>query len=72
MDASYNDIQPWKNKDLLDVFNADPTNSKTFRVQFKQEAEDLFNDKDFSSAPFLQVLKPWVAGNLSMGSKVAS
>lgn len=55
MDASYNDIQPWKNKDILHVFGADPKKSKTFKVQTKQEAEDLFNDKEFCSAPFLQV-----------------
>lgn len=58
MDASYNDIQPWKNKDLLDVFGADPKSSKTFEVRTKQEAEKLFNDEDFSSAPFLQVKRP--------------
>lgn len=55
MDASYNDIQQWKYKDLVTVFGADPKKSKTFQVKTKQEAEDLFNDKTFSSAPFLQV-----------------
>lgn len=55
MDASYNDIQQWKYKDLVAVFGADPKKSKTFQVKTKQEAEDLFNDKTFSSAPFLQV-----------------
>lgn len=55
MDASYNDIQQWKYKDLVDVFGADPKKSKTFQVKTTQEAEDLFNDKTFSSAPFLQV-----------------
>lgn len=55
MDASYNDIQQWKYKDLIGVFGADPKKSKTFQVKSKQEAEDLFNDKTFSSAPFLQV-----------------
>lgn len=55
MDASYNDIQQWKFKDLVAVFGADPKKSKTYQVKTKQEAEDLFNDKDFSSAPYLQV-----------------
>lgn len=55
MDASYNDIQQWKYKDLVGVFGADPHKSKTFQVKTKQEAEDLFSDKSFSAAPFLQV-----------------
>lgn len=58
MDATYNDIQQWKYKDLVSVFGADPKKSKTYQVKTKQEAEDLFNDKDFSSAPYLQVCVP--------------
>ena len=55
MDASYNDIQEWKYKDLISVFGADPSKSKTYQVKTKQEAEDLFNDKNFSAAPYIQV-----------------
>lgn len=55
MDANYNDIQQWKFKDLVSVFGADPEKSKTYQVKTKQEAEDLFKDKNFSSAPYLQV-----------------
>ena len=55
MDAVYNDIQQWHYKDLVAVFGADPEKSKTFQVKTKQEAENLFNDKEFSSAPYLQV-----------------
>jgi pyruvate decarboxylase len=55
MDASYNDIQQWKYKDLVDVFGASPKDSKTFQVKTKLEAENLLIDKDFASAPFLQV-----------------
>ena len=55
MDASYNDIQEWKYKDLVSVFGADPEKSKTYQVKTKQEAEDLFSDENFSSAPYLQV-----------------
>ena len=55
MDEAYNDIGQWKFKDLVDVFGADPTRSKTFQVKTKQEAEDLFNNKDFCSAAYLQV-----------------
>lgn len=55
MDESYNDIQIWKFKDLVAAFGADPKKSKTFQVKTKQEAHDLFNDKEFSSASYLQV-----------------
>lgn len=55
MDAEYNDIGQWKFKELVNVFGADPKESKTVQVKTKQEAEDLFNDQQFSSAPYLQV-----------------
>ena len=55
MDATYNDIQQWRYKDLVGVFGADPKKSKTYQVKTKQEAEDLFKDGNFSSAPYLQV-----------------
>ncbi|MCJ1432564.1 Pyruvate decarboxylase 1 [Xylographa pallens] len=57
MDAEYNDIQEWKNKDLLDVFGADPKKSKTYQVKTKQELHDLFNNKHFSSAPYIQFVE---------------
>jgi len=55
MDAAYNDIGQWRFKDLVGVFGADPKRSKTFQVKTKQEAENLFNDKAFCAAPYLQV-----------------
>lgn len=61
MDAEYNDIQQWKYKDLLSVFGADPKKSKTFQVRTKQEVHDLFNDKEFSSAPYIQVNLPVIS-----------
>ncbi len=54
MDASYNDVQEWKYKDLVGAFGADPKKSKTYQVKTKQEAEDLFKDESFASAPYLQ------------------
>lgn len=55
MDATYNDIQQWNFKDLVSVFGADPKKSKTYQVKTKQEAEDLFRNEGFCSAPYLQV-----------------
>ena len=56
MDAGYNDVQEWKYKDVIALFGADPKKSKTFQVKTKQEAHDLFNDEEFSSAPYIQVM----------------
>ena len=57
MDASYNDIQTWKYKDLVSVFGADPKKSKTYSVKTKQEAEDLFRDTEFAAAKYLQFVE---------------
>ncbi|KAL8794024.1 MAG: hypothetical protein Q9195_003430 [Heterodermia aff. obscurata] len=57
MDASYNDIQTWKYKDLVSVFGADPQKSKTYAVKTKQEAEDLFRDPEFAAAKYLQFVE---------------
>lgn len=66
MDASYNDVQPWKYKDLVSVFGATSKDSKTFQVKTKAEAENLLTDKDFASAPFLQVRRHFSASYLDL------
>ena len=70
MDASYNDVQEWKYKDLVGVFGGDPKKSKTYQVKTKQEAEDLFKDEKFSSAPYLQagLLLVWICINTDNSS----
>ncbi len=55
MEASYNDIQPWKHTNLVETFGGTSSDSKTFQIKTKLEAENLFTDKDFASAPYLQV-----------------
>ena len=55
MDANYNDIQEWKYRDLISVFGGDSRKAKTYQVKTKQEAEDLFQNKEFGSAAYLQV-----------------
>lgn len=60
MDSAYNDIQQWKFKDLLDVFGADPKKSKTFQVKTKKEVHELFEDKEFSSAPYIQLVEVYM------------
>ncbi|KAL8852778.1 MAG: hypothetical protein Q9221_002408 [Calogaya cf. arnoldii] len=56
-EAAYNDIQPWKYTDLIATFGGTPKNSQTYQVKTKQEAEDLFNDKEFAKAGKLQFVE---------------
>ncbi|KAI4262991.1 MAG: hypothetical protein L6R42_001840 [Xanthoria sp. 1 TBL-2021] len=56
-EASYNDISQWKYTDLIPTFGGTPENSKTYQVKTKQEAEDLFNDKEFALAGKLQFVE---------------
>ena len=55
MDASYNDIQPWKFTELLNTFGAEPDRMKTYQIMTRDELEKLFADETFSSAPYIQV-----------------
>ena len=57
MDANYNDIQEWKNIDIPKAFGVDPKKVKTYQVKSPKEADDLFNDEDFNSAPHLQFVE---------------
>jgi pyruvate decarboxylase len=57
MDASYNDVQEWKYKDLVTAFGAKPDKYKTYQVKTRQELEALFHDEKFSSAPYLQFVE---------------
>lgn len=56
-ESAYNDIGSWKHTELLSTFGADPKKSKSWQVKTKQEVNDLFNDKEFSSAPYIQVVE---------------
>ncbi|KAG8529201.1 uncharacterized protein KY384_005836 [Bacidia gigantensis] len=57
MDANYNDIQEWRNKDLVDVFGATPQTAKTYQVRTKDEANALFKSKEFCAASVLQFVE---------------
>ncbi|RPA99146.1 pyruvate decarboxylase [Choiromyces venosus 120613-1] len=84
MEAIYNDIQPWNHTDLLKVFGADASNSKSYQCKSKTALENLFEDENFSSAPYIQLVEifmPWqdapralikigrVTANLNEGSE---
>lgn len=55
MDATYNDVQPWKYRDLVPAFGAEPEKYKTFQIKTRKELDHLFHDREFCSAPYLQV-----------------
>ena len=48
MHAVYNDVNNWKYKDLVSVFNGEElADAKTWQVKHKQELEDLLQDEGF-------------------------
>jgi pyruvate decarboxylase len=59
MEAEYNDIQPWKNKELVDIFGGEKT-SKKFAVKTRDELEALFKDSDFNAAKYLQFVEVYM------------
>ncbi|KAJ4300747.1 hypothetical protein N0V90_002835 [Kalmusia sp. IMI 367209] len=61
---SYNDVQEWKYKDLPAAFGASKEEYLTYRVETKQQVEELFLDKEFSSGDtqklrFVELVIPW-------------
>ncbi|KAH8819621.1 thiamine diphosphate-binding protein [Xylogone sp. PMI_703] len=62
MEAAYNDIQPWHFKDLVKTFGAEEGKYKTFQIKTKQQVHELFQDKEFCAAKYLQLVElyiPW-------------
>lgn len=53
--ASYNDIQPWKNLKLLELFNA--KDSESIRVSTEGEIERLFEDPAFNENSRIRVME---------------
>lgn len=65
--ASYNDIQPWKNLNLLDLFNA--KDSEAIRVSTVGEVEQLFQDPAFnenSKIRMVEVMLPKMDAPLNL------
>lgn len=56
MDAEYNDIQTWRNKELVDIFGGEKT-SKKFAVKTKDELEALLTNEEFNAAKQLQFVE---------------
>ncbi|KAH7138141.1 thiamine diphosphate-binding protein [Dendryphion nanum] len=61
---SYNDVQEWKYKDLPAAFGAEEGSVLTYRVNTKQEVEELFSNEEFTSGEttklrFVELVMPW-------------
>jgi pyruvate decarboxylase len=56
MEAIYNEIQPWNHTEILHLFGADPSASKSYQVKTRSDLDELFKDENFSSAPYIQVI----------------
>ena len=64
MEDPYNDVQEWKYKDLPAAFGGTKDEYQTYRVETKQQVEELFMDKEFSSGDnqklrFVELVMPW-------------
>ncbi|KIW02821.1 uncharacterized protein PV09_05879 [Verruconis gallopava] len=61
-DAEYNDVQPWKYKDLPAAFGGRTEEFETFAVRTRDELDKLFEDDDFSTPngklKFIEVYMP--------------
>lgn len=65
--ASYNDIQPWKNLKLLDLFNA--KDSESVQVSTEGDIEQLFDDPAFndnSKIRLIEVMLPKMDAPLNL------
>lgn len=61
---AYNDVQEWKYKDLPEVFGAPEGSVLTYRVETKQQVEELFSNDEFKSGEtqkmrFVELVMPW-------------
>jgi pyruvate decarboxylase len=59
MEATYNDINNWDYKGLVDVFGGSKT-VKKFVVKTKHELNKILTDSDFQSAQCLQFVELYV------------
>ncbi|KAH7401340.1 thiamine diphosphate-binding protein [Pyrenochaeta sp. MPI-SDFR-AT-0127] len=61
---AYNDVQEWKYKDIPAVFGAEPGSVLTYRIETKQQLQELFKNDEFSSGEtkkmrFVELVMPW-------------
>ncbi len=57
MDAVYNDINPWKYKDIVNVFDGAAKKAKTFQIKTKDELNALLTNEQFNATEVLQFVE---------------
>lgn len=50
-------MAPWKYKDLVTTFGAEPGTYKTYQVKTKQDAQNLLKDNNFASSSCLRFVE---------------
>ena len=57
MDAEYNDIVPWKFKDLVTVFGGTDKTTRKLQAKTRAELEKLLTEDEFNRADKLQLVE---------------
>ncbi|KAL9106946.1 MAG: hypothetical protein Q9227_008069 [Pyrenula ochraceoflavens] len=60
MDATYNDVQNWRYKDLVAAFGADSNKCKTYQVKTREQFNSLLEDVKFSNPQHLQFVEVYM------------
>jgi pyruvate decarboxylase len=73
----YNDVQEWKYKDLPAAFGAQEGQVATYRVETKDQVEELFNNEEFSSGEtqklrFVELVMKWDDAPVALKSTAES
>lgn len=56
-DDAYNDIQPWRYKDLVAAFGCPPDKGLTYQAKTKDDVETLFADAEFANSDRLRFVE---------------
>lgn len=57
-DRKYNDIQPWRWQQLLDLFSPEPGTSQSYCTRNRAELEALLANEEFQRADKIQCVSP--------------
>lgn len=60
MDADYNDVQPWRYKQLPEAFGAEEGQAKTYIAKTRKDVEELFADKEFAESEALRFVELYI------------
>lgn len=60
MEAEYNDIATWNNKDLVPAFGGKEGKYRLYQIRAKDQVNELFTDKEFNAADCLQFVELYI------------